>query len=168
MRYLIDGYNLLFRKPGRKATFEQKRIHLIEELIAIAIDHHLNITVVFDGKIDDLPPAIPHWHKGISLVYTTSGQSADDYLLEETFSSSHPEQITVVSSDQELTKKCRLHGAKSLQVREFLQRFTLTDKSHTEQTHHFRESPAQVERLRAIFEERWQKILEEEKKRSDK
>ena len=113
MLYLIDGYNLFFRSPPGP-TFEQKREALIEKLIQISKDYSIQITVVFDGKIEDLPAPIPHWHKGISLVYTANGQSADDYILEEVHLARTPATITVVSSDEKLSKQCRLEGSKSL------------------------------------------------------
>lgn len=167
MLYLIDGYNLFFRSPPGP-TFEHKREALIEKLIQISKDYSIQITVVFDGKIEQFPHAIPHWHRGISLVYTSSGQSADDYILEEVLLSQTPATLTIVSSDEKLSKQCRLEGAKSLSIQAFATRFPLKERKNREESRReFAESSYHIKKYLEIFEERWKKMSEGENNGGD-
>jgi hypothetical protein len=157
MHYLIDGYNLLFRVLKKTRDLERSRQALIEELNEAVVALNAPVTLVFDGAKDSLPPTLRRHFKAIELVYTTSGQSADTYILEEVELARNPKALTVVSNDRELQTKCRNVGTEQLSIDAFLH-FLLRKKNkklqEPEREYPFTESKKELDRLLTLFEER--------------
>ncbi len=97
MRYLIDGYNLLFRITKPTPSLEKKRQQLISELNEIISEFNLKATLVFDGSHAAISHAMRHHFDAIELVYTYENLSADEYIIEEVNASRRPEQIVVIT-----------------------------------------------------------------------
>ncbi len=115
MHYFIDGYNLLFRLPQQKLSFEKSREEVINSLLGVK----LSLTVVFDGGGGDRSERT---HKGpLEIVYTAKGQSADSYILEELSWIKKPGDHTVITSDKPLGLQCRQLGASVKSVPDFLE-----------------------------------------------
>lgn len=105
MHYFIDGYNLLFHLSVETKTLEEARKQIIDSLV----DTKFSLVLVFDGKRTDLPYRT---HKGsLEIIYTSKGQSADVYILEEISLVKNPKDYTVVTSDKKLASICRQMGA---------------------------------------------------------
>jgi predicted RNA-binding protein with PIN domain len=121
MKYLIDGYNLLFAylgtQPSRKLSkaLERARRRLLE-LLRLAHDGQLNeVTVIFDAA--HAPPGIPDQfdHHGIQVVFAIHEERADDLIEKMIRSASAPRQLTVVSDDHRIQqaarrRHCAVHG----------------------------------------------------------
>lgn len=107
MRYLIDGYNLLYaigrvspRSP--RSAVDQARRWLVQQL---SQDVQRDVTVVFDGH----PPrnADP---AGVVRVLYSRQDSADDVIEELVRTDPTPKQLAVVSNDHRLQQAGRRRG----------------------------------------------------------
>lgn len=160
MRYLIDGYNLLFRiaKPGR--ALEKKRAALIEELNQVIDDFKLKATVVFDGSHPSFSHAMRHHFAALEIIYTYQNLSADQYIIEEVDSARRPEEIIVITSDRGLAQTCKNLGAKTQTIEAFvlsLKKKTTKQKKRQKESRPeaaFKDSHAEINRLLAIFEKK--------------
>ncbi len=147
MHYFIDGYNLLFHLSAKTETFEEARQQIIDDLV----DTKFSLTLVFDGKGIDLPH---HIHKGsLEIIYTSKGQTADNYILDALSFVKNPKVYTVVTSDKKLASICCQIGAYTKTNESFL---ALLKKSRTIKTCEkpSRESNSEFERLLKIFTDR--------------
>ncbi len=152
MRYWIDGYNLLFRfAKSYKGVRENERkiLFILNEWVT---HNHLEATIVFDGRQKDPPEAIRTNLANLAVIYTPQHQTADDYILEEIAHSKEPSQDIVVSSDRELTGKAHQRGAKVKSVESFFKILTKKKKKKSSSEKNFKESDAEIQRLRQIFE----------------
>ena len=160
MRYLIDGYNLLFRiaKPGR--ALEKKREALIAELNQVIDDFKLKATVVFDGSHPGISHAMRHHFAALEIIYTYQNLSADEYIIEEVNSARRPEEIIVITSDRGLAQTCKNLGAKTQTIETFissLKKKTIKKKKRQRESRPetaFKDSNAEINRLLAIFEKK--------------
>lgn len=149
--WIIDGYNLLFKSPGR-GSLQQRRDGLLRRIELSKPSG--SICVVFDGRVQH--PDIEISHRGaLEVVYTNKGESADQWIIERI--SMHPRQkrgqIRVVTSDRPLQREVAALGAYYESTEMWLERL-------------FREQepssiPPLTRPLQAyhkIFEERWQRM----------
>jgi predicted RNA-binding protein with PIN domain len=146
MHYFIDGYNLLFRLSTETKTLEEARKQIIDSLV----DTKFSLTLVFDGKRDDLPHRM---HKGsLEIIYTSQGQSADAYILEAISLVKNPKVHTVITSDKNLASFCCKIGAYAQPIDAFL---TLLKKSRAVTTHEkpVKDTNRELSRLLKIFME---------------
>jgi uncharacterized protein len=120
MRLLIDGYNLMHEigLMGRRFGPDglRKVRHRFLNDLAAALDPAVvsQTTVVFDAAAppEGLPGEVTH--KGISVVFAVSDESADDRVERLIASHSSPKKLTVVSSDHRLQQAARRRKAKVL------------------------------------------------------
>ena len=106
--WILDGYNLLFRLPGRKGSLESRRDLLIEGLIERFPRRPM--IVVFDGRIP--PPDHERRHIAhLEVIYTASGVSADSWIIEKIHQASHPRRLRVVTADRGLARMVSSSGA---------------------------------------------------------
>ncbi len=160
MRYLIDGYNLLFRiaKPG--SALEKKRESLIVELNRVISDFKLKVIVVFDGSHPGLSHVMRHHFDALEIIYTYQNLSADEYIIEEVHSTRRPEEILVITSDRGLSQTCKNLGAKTQSIETFissLKKKNFRKKKKQKETASeasFKDSSAEITRLLAIFEKK--------------
>lgn len=162
MHYLVDAYNLLFRTLKKRGSLEKIRQTLIEDLNEVISELNLHVTLVFDGAEEHLPLPTRGHYDAIELVYTPKNQTADEYIFEEVSFTRTPSQMTVVTSDRELSRRCHEHRAKTLTINEFLHLLSKkkTKKKRAGSSHHraFRDSDPEIARLLQIFEK---KLFEE-------
>lgn len=119
MHYYIDGYNLLFRilkagddvrKQRTKITLEiERKVHLLG----------LDVTLVFDSHYQESESTRSHFNS-LEIVFTATGETADEFILQELKDSPHPSQHTVVTSDKKLARLCQLRLGKTESIDEFL------------------------------------------------
>jgi predicted RNA-binding protein with PIN domain len=158
MHYLVDAYNLLFRAIKKHGPLEKIRQALIKELNKIISQLNLHVTLVFDGAEKQLSLPTKGHYDTIGIVYTSKGQTADAYIYQEVSLSRSPTQLTIVTNDRELSRRCHQHRAKILSIDEFLHLLSkkkikkkrLTD-SHNRAFHN---PDSEIARLLLIFEKR--------------
>ena len=84
MRIIIDGYNLIRRIPElasfEKIDLEEGRKYLIQELSGYRAGKGHRVTVVFDGAGSVHLGEGPGKERGITVVYSRQGRSADDVI----------------------------------------------------------------------------------------
>ena len=160
MKYLVDGYNLLFRRLKKRGALEKIRQSMIEELNETISPLNLQIILVFDGAQEHpLHPTRGHFD-ALELVYTPKGSTADAYITEEVACAKSPSQMTVVTNDRQLASRCKNLGAKQLTIDAFLS--LVAKKQHKKKrsansppaVRGFYESTAEFTRLLRAFEKR--------------
>jgi len=119
MHYFLDGYNLLFCLLRTGDDLQKQREELIRDLQMKVNFLKLDVTVVFDayGKGDDISRS--HLNS-LEVIYTPSGKTADDYIIEALRESPSPVQHIVVTSDKKLAWQCRRRFAKTQTSEEFI------------------------------------------------
>jgi uncharacterized protein len=155
--YLIDGYNLLFRVSKEKRSLQKKREAIIAFLSEKVSLFKFTLLLVFDSVNTDEIEA-RRGHKGpLEIVYTAKKQTADDYILEEVGHRKNPRQLTVITSDRDLAGQCRLLGANTMSVEEFLDWIDAKQTAHTKRKRAekvLKETDYHLQRLLDIFEKR--------------
>lgn len=153
--YIVDGYNLLFKLPGKHHSLEIKRRALLELLEKQISEFNLSVTIVFDGAQRDPLMSIRGHFKSMEVVYTAANQTADDYIFDSI--AEHPRRHIVVTSDRDLATKCKALGAQTLPISDFLS--SLVTKHHKRKVRNaslpaFQDSQADIDRLLKIFEKK--------------
>lgn len=90
---------------------------------------NLQVTLVFDGRggLTDFDIRIPG---KLQILFSSSGQTADEVILEMLYASSNPRKYTVVTSDMaDIGRAARGLGAQLLSSREFLERIRVKTKA---------------------------------------
>jgi len=164
LRYLIDGYNLLFQIQEHESSLRTTRTRLIEFLGKLTTLTKLNAVVVFDSR-DDIAedyPSVSTMH-GIEIIYAPKGKTADDYLLELLEITNDPHRNTIVTSDRQLTILAKGLGAKSKTIETFLN--LLTTKRQKLKIDHskpdIQEDDLNFNRLLVVFEKKIQDANDE-------
>ncbi|MBI5583204.1 MAG: NYN domain-containing protein [Deltaproteobacteria bacterium] len=121
IRILIDGYNLIRNFPPLARTeqqdFSRGREMLLKWLAAYRQEHPGTILVVFDGAQGGGYQEERDLFRGIQVIYSPRGQTADDIIKGLiTFRAAN---TLVVSSDRELAEFCRVRGSGTIGAREF-------------------------------------------------
>ena len=114
MRYLIDGYNLLF-STGRltaragRGSLESSRKWLLVEVVRWHGTQSADVTVVFDaaGAPPGTPTSVDH---GDVRVRFARGETADDLIEDLIRDESAPRLLTVVSDDNRIKEAARRRG----------------------------------------------------------
>lgn len=117
MHYVVDGYNLLFAFFSEGSMPKQRGI-LIEELSAKAALLNIDLTLVFDAQNRSEETRRSHF-KDIEIVYTSKGQSADDYIVSKLEFVKDPSKYTAITSDGELIKRIKNRGSHVLTLEQF-------------------------------------------------
>ncbi len=117
LRYLIDGYNVLYAMddmpPG---SWQDKRAQLLAFLKARKPHGQNAITVVFDNREGGGSRTSD---SDFTVVYT-AGETADDWISSEVRKAPNPRTLVVVSNDQGIRVMVRGTGAKFVTATEFL------------------------------------------------
>ncbi len=120
---LIDGYNLLHQIPELSFLMEESpeeaRKSLLQKLQTYQRLKRHRITVVFDAW-NDPEPRRKVTIKGIQVVFTAAGETADDYL--KRIAVKERDRAVVVTSDREIRSYVETYGAISITSRDFLVR----------------------------------------------
>ena len=123
LHLLIDGYNLLHQIPELAFLMEEDpeeaRRALIGKLQTYQRLRRHRITVVFDAW-NDPEPRHRVTIKGVQVVFTAPGETADDYL--KRVAVKEKERAVVVTSDREIRSYVETYGAVSVTARDFLAR----------------------------------------------
>ncbi len=120
MRYLIDGYNLMYAGGllGKRLGpdgFRKVRTRFLTSLAAALgpIDAH-QTTVVFDASAapEDRPKETTH--KGLTVVYAVDEANADERIEHLISGHSSPKALTVISSDNRIRQAARRRRARAV------------------------------------------------------
>lgn len=124
---IVDGYNLIrqsksFQRLDRQ-SLELGRDALVESLSEYKRLKSHKITVVFDGAhAPYLAPSRDHI-KGIRIVISRSGESADSVIIR--MARAEREKALVVSSDREVVNSSEAYGATTISAEGFENKIAL-------------------------------------------
>lgn len=119
MRYLIDGYNLIGHHPDIQFTTQDKETKLVEQLTTLAN----RITIVFDNQTDHPYPS-KYVLKNVTVIGTSAGESADDYMCEWVRPKQHKDSLFAVTSDRDLTYRLKRERIQVMPCAAFLKLLT--------------------------------------------
>lgn len=119
MRYLIDGYNLVFRVLPHYIPLHHRRQMTVTELSEKISALQLDVAIIFDAH-QTLEEYSRGHLAGLEIHYTAHQQTADDWILDSIAESKTPGNLTVVTSDNQLAWQCRMNGAHIVDVKTFL------------------------------------------------
>lgn len=114
----LDGYNVTLDPRGRaRAPLPQQREWLTATAAAVSARFGCRVLVVFDGDDDRVTPrASP---RGVRVVFTEPDELADDRIV-ELLELDRERPALVVTSDAELSARCRELGANVVSSGAFL------------------------------------------------
>jgi len=120
MHYYIDGYNLLFRLVSKQGLLQRQRELLIADFGEKLQWIHFDMTIVFDATYQQGGRTRSHY-RNLEIIYTSKGETADEFILSELAHSSNPRNETVITSDKKLASQARMLQAKTESVEQFHQ-----------------------------------------------
>lgn len=132
MRYVIDGYNLLYalglaRRNGGRAAWDRGRRLLLDWLA----DRHGHaagdVTVIFDAQ-NSVGGVVEETHRGLRVL-RDRGRTADDMIEDLLRDERSPETLTVVSNDARVREAARRRGAALFKCGEYVD--ALVDRPKT-------------------------------------
>lgn len=109
---IVDGYNVTKSGYGT-ISLEAQRKRLLAGLSGLAAQSGIELTAVFDGAVREAPVAAPA-PRGVRLLFSAPGQSADDLIRELVRAEPVGRPIVVVSSDREVADSVRAMGARGV------------------------------------------------------
>ena len=125
---LIDGYNLIRQSSTLRAqdslALELGREALLERLRQYKRVRGHRITVVFDAANKPLPAQERGQEKGIEVIYSGSGESAD--ALIKRICRNEGRDLLVVTADRELADYVERYGAVTMGSEEFDAKMEMT------------------------------------------
>src|SRR3954470_4597354 len=106
-RWVVDGMNVIGSKPDGWWRDRQGAMRALAERLAELADDDRDVTVVFDGRLFDLSP------EGVRVEFATrrGPNAADDDIARLVEADEDPAGLRVVTSDQDLARRVREHGA---------------------------------------------------------
>ncbi|HEX5496495.1 MAG TPA: NYN domain-containing protein [Mycobacteriales bacterium] len=105
---VIDGYNVTKTGYGGLPLATQ-RDRLVQSLGALAARTRAEVTCVFDGA--DRPPVMPGTPRGVRVLFSRTGETADDLIRRLVAAEPAGRPVVVVSSDREVADGVRRSGA---------------------------------------------------------
>ena len=118
---IIDGYNLI-RQSQRLSILDLQDIQLgrdtLVDMLAVykKVKSH-RITVVFDGDTAPLFSQQRDRRKGISIIFSRKGESADTVIKK--MARKERQAALVVSSDQDIVQSAAASGAATVSAHDF-------------------------------------------------
>lgn len=109
---LVDGYNVTKTAYGG-LSLEAQRGRLLAGLGGLAARTAAEVTVVFDGA-DRVLPLAASAPRGVRLLFSRTGETADEVLRRLVRHEPEGRPVVVVSSDREVADGVRRSGARSV------------------------------------------------------
>jgi hypothetical protein len=107
MHYLIDGHNLIARLEDLALDDPNDEAKLVLRLRSwTAASKKRRVTVIFDGGLPGGKSRRLSTSR-VTVVFATSGQTADDLLIRRINQLQNPAEFTLVSSDREIMTAAR-------------------------------------------------------------
>lgn len=130
---IIDGYNLI-RQSNKLSEFDNQALQfgreaLVDTLVAYKKIKPHKITVVFDGI--NAPSFLQHndYIKGIKIIFSQQGESADAVIKK--MASIEKERALIVSSDNDIIHYASRHGAATINSNAFEKKITMAAYTDT-------------------------------------
>ena len=125
---IIDGYNLI-RQSNRLSILDLQDIQsgrdaLVDMLAAYKKVKSHRITVVFDGTTAPLPSQQRNRRKGITIIFSHKGESADTVIKK--MARKERQAALVVSSDQDIVQSAAASGAATVSASDFENKLTMS------------------------------------------
>jgi predicted RNA-binding protein with PIN domain len=125
---IIDGYNLI-RQSNSLSILDMQDIQLgrealVDMLAAYKKIKSHRITVVFDGTTAPLSSQQRDRHKGISIIFSHKGESADTVIKK--MARREMQRALVVSSDQDIVQSAAASGAATVSANDFENKLTMS------------------------------------------
>ena len=120
MNYLIDAYNYLFSSEFIGSNLESSRYQLIEYIQRVFDTNKDTIRMVFDSHYLNTDEEI-RFFGNIKIIYTSHGQTADEYIIQFIETNPNPKKTTLVSSDKALCRRAASLQSKTISVNDFLE-----------------------------------------------
>jgi len=121
---VVDGYNVT--KTGYpQIPLEKQRLRLLGGLSHLAGQTGAEVTCVFDGKDLDAPVLLAP-PRGVRVLFSRSGETADELIRRLVRNEPPGRAVTVVSSDREVADGVRKAGARPVPSTMLLRRLTGT------------------------------------------
>ena len=125
---IIDGYNLI-RQSNQLHEMDLQDLQLgrealIDMMAAYKKIKGHRITVVFDGVGSSFLPRQRDCHKGITIVFSQKGESADTVIKQ--MARREGEKALVVSSDLDLIKSVESSGSTAISSADFEHKLNLS------------------------------------------
>ena len=116
--YLIDGNNVMGQRVGWHRDKPAARRRLLDDLVHLARVRKIRIGVVFDGRPDTAFPDGSSF-QGVKIYYAAPGSDADTRLVELVEAARERRNLTVITSDGQLTSQIRVRGVRVMRSGEF-------------------------------------------------
>lgn len=133
LELIIDGYNLIRQSRTLKRldaqSLEQGREALLERLAQYRQIHDHPITVVFDGWGGFEPASTRTEHKGIQVIFTARGETADEWIHARV---GEVQYGAVVTSDREIGRAAERAGLVAIPSRAFERRMEAALSNETD------------------------------------
>ncbi len=115
---IVDGANILHAWPDlRRLAVRDRaaaRAQLVQQLTPIHDSGEARVTIVFDGRGDELVIERPFTHTTFSVVYTPSSLTADDVIEQMVANSSNRNECIVATDDNGERETVSALGATTL------------------------------------------------------
>jgi predicted RNA-binding protein with PIN domain len=125
---IIDGYNLIRQSKSLSILDLQDiqlgRDTLVDMLAAYKKIKPHRITVVFDGTTAPLLSQQRDRRKGISIIFSHKGESADTVI--KNLARKETQWALVVSSDQDIVQSATANGAATVSANDFENKLTMS------------------------------------------
>lgn len=146
MRYLIDGYNLMFAlglltKQVGPTGLEPARRRLLEFLHGRFGDEAGRVAVVFDAARAPRRTPTEESYRGIHVIYALS-EEADDLIEDMIRHDTTPRGLAIVSDDRRLREAARRGGCVVLRCLDFVEQIAFPNPPPVESSP---DSPAKPE-----------------------
>lgn len=163
MKYLIDGYNLLFHLFHTNEKLEVQRNLVIEFINENAKYINGKIYIIFDAHKNTHDIASKTYLNNIKIIFTPQNQTADEYIIERLNLSKHPSDITVITSDRTLKLNCIDLKSNVKSIDEFIdfldhKKKKVKEKKLFDFEENCEDTKHEIDRLLKIFEEKYKKL----------
>lgn len=123
MRYLIDGYNLLYalgivRRNSGRAAWDRGRRELLDWLADRIGKAANDVTIVFDAQ-NAFGGLLEERHRGLKVI-RDRGRTADDLIEDILRQEASPESLTVVSSDGRIRDAAIVRGCLTMRCENYV------------------------------------------------
>lgn len=128
LHIIIDGYNLI-RQSRKLSALDLQDIQLGRDALVDMLATYKKfkahrITVVFDGTGSHLSSQQRDRQKGIAIVFSQNGESADSLIIK--MARKEGQKALVVSSDLEIVRSTVSGGAGTISARDFEDKLTMS------------------------------------------
>lgn len=156
MRYIVDGYNLIFRVfESTWQSLEKQRDEVIPFLWELFEGTSHQIDIVFDSNPEHFFTENTRRDPPFHLLFSPPPLNADKFILELCHGVKKKKDITVVSSDKHLILSTKELLVPTMSVEEFLSHFRQRKKRQKkEDKSSIIHSAEKLARYRDIFEKR--------------